>query len=301
MEERGRERVRVAEEDAARRAREAVLVPALDPGDVGELVARPRCARDRGRAPCRGGRTPGSRRSRTPPPGRGRAWSSRSTRRRAGRSRLTIPGHGRSLRRSAAGPPRRRPIRVASRSVTGARRLSQAIAEGDGISVLVEVADGAGAGTAQEQGAEGLVVAPAHGRPPGEHPPAAARVRPPATRSETSTRSWSTSPSTGTRSATSSTRHTLVVSSASIRVSDEDELEEVLELVDPEILLLSAEEADDGQEHLERLLELLPDIPAGKLAIAELAGASRSDVARARAGRGRRGDRLRQRRGVARR
>ena len=57
-----------------------------------------------------------------------------------------------------------------------------------------------------------------------------------------------------------------------IRVRDEDELEEVLELVDPEILLLSAEEAEDGQDHLERLLELLPDIPAGKLAIAELAG-----------------------------
>ena len=61
-----------------------------------------------------------------------------------------------------------------------------------------------------------------------------------------------------------------------LRVRDEDELEEVLELVDPEILLLTAEEADDGQDHLERLLELLPDIPAGKLAIAELAGASRS-------------------------
>ena len=86
-----------------------------------------------------------------------------------------------------------------------------------------------------------------------------------------------------------------------LRVRDEDELEEVLELVDPEILLLSAEEADDGQDHLERLLELLPDIPAGKLAIAELAGASRDDVARARARRRRRGDRLRQRRRVARR
>ena len=60
-----------------------------------------------------------------------------------------------------------------------------------------------------------------------------------------------------------------------LRVRDEDELEEVLELVDPEILLLSAEDADDDQHHLDRLLELLPDIPAGKLAIAELAGASR--------------------------
>ena len=36
----------------------------------------------------------------------------------------------------------------------------------------------------------------------------------------------------------------------------------------------------------------LPDVPAGKLAIAELAGASRDDVARARAGGRRRGDRL---------
>ena len=63
-----------------------------------------------------------------------------------------------------------------------------------------------------------------------------------------------------------------------IRVRDEDELEEVLDLVDPEILLLTADEADDGESHLQRLLELLPDIPAGKLAIAELAGASRSDV-----------------------
>ena len=48
--------------------------------------------------------------------------------------------------------------------------------------------------------------------------------------------------------------------------------------VDPEILLLSAAAAEDGQDALERLLELLPDIPAGKLAIAELRGASREDV-----------------------
>ena len=38
------------------------------------------------------------------------------------------------------------------------RRLSQAIAEGDGISVLVHVRDGAGARRAEEGGAEGIVV-----------------------------------------------------------------------------------------------------------------------------------------------
>ena len=37
------------------------------------------------------------------------------------------------------------------------RRLSQAIAEGDGISVLVEVRDGAAALRAEEGGAEGVV------------------------------------------------------------------------------------------------------------------------------------------------
>jgi indole-3-glycerol phosphate synthase len=64
-----------------------------------------------------------------------------------------------------------------------------------------------------------------------------------------------------------------------IRVRDEDDLELVLDAVDPEILLLSAEEADDDQHHLDRLLELLPDVPAGKLAIAELVKASRDEIA----------------------
>jgi indole-3-glycerol phosphate synthase len=64
-----------------------------------------------------------------------------------------------------------------------------------------------------------------------------------------------------------------------LRVRDEDELEDVLERVDPEILLLAAARADDGEPQLEKLLDLLPDVPAGKLAIAELPRASRDDVA----------------------
>jgi indole-3-glycerol phosphate synthase len=63
-----------------------------------------------------------------------------------------------------------------------------------------------------------------------------------------------------------------------VKVRDEDDLELVLEHIDPEILLLCAEEADDGEHPIERLLALLPDIPAGKLAIAELGGASRAEV-----------------------
>jgi NAD(P)H-dependent flavin oxidoreductase YrpB (nitropropane dioxygenase family) len=40
----------------------------------------------------------------------------------------------------------------------GTRRLSLAISEGDGISVLVEVAAPEAAGAAEEQGADGIVV-----------------------------------------------------------------------------------------------------------------------------------------------
>ena len=63
-----------------------------------------------------------------------------------------------------------------------------------------------------------------------------------------------------------------------MRVRDDEELERALEHVDPEIVLLTAERAEDEQAPLDRLLELLPDVPAGKLAIAELADASREDV-----------------------
>jgi indole-3-glycerol phosphate synthase len=63
-----------------------------------------------------------------------------------------------------------------------------------------------------------------------------------------------------------------------VRIRDDEELERVLEHLDPEIVLLSAERAVTEQAALDRLLELLPDVPAGKLAIAELADASREDV-----------------------
>jgi hypothetical protein len=42
--------------------------------------------------------------------------------------------------------------------MTGARRFSQAISEGDGISLLAEVSDPGAARSAEELGAEGLIV-----------------------------------------------------------------------------------------------------------------------------------------------
>jgi indole-3-glycerol phosphate synthase len=160
--------------------------------------------------------------------------------------------------------------------VTGTRRLSQAIAEGDGISVLVEVHDADGARAAEAQGAEGLVVRSliegvreATGLPllafELEHAAVADALV--VDVGELGDRLTSVIDEV----------HDLGLECVP-RVRDEEELEEILELFDPEILLLSAEEADDGQHHLDRLLELLPDIPAGKLAIAELASASRDEV-----------------------
>ena len=161
--------------------------------------------------------------------------------------------------------------------MTGVRLLSQAIAEGDGISVLAEIVDAAGAVTAQEQGAEGLVVRRAgQGIRESTSLPLLAFGR---------THEAGDVDALVLGFAEHGERLAAVVEAAHgrglecvIRVCDEDELEEVLELVDPEILLLSAEDAEDGQDHLERLLELLPDVPAGKLAIADLAAATRDEV-----------------------
>jgi indole-3-glycerol phosphate synthase len=157
------------------------------------------------------------------------------------------------------------------------RKLSQAISEGDGISVLVEVRDVESARTAAEQGAEGLAL-----RTPADGVRAATPlplvwIGSPDTAGDADAVVVDVS-SAGERLAeVVDGVHALGVECV-LKVRDEDDLELVLEEVDPEILLLSAEERDDDQHHLDRLLELLPDVPAGKLAIAELEVASRDEV-----------------------
>ncbi len=162
--------------------------------------------------------------------------------------------------------------------MTGLRRLSQAISEGDGISVLVEVRDVDGARAAAAQGAEGLVLRHvADGIRDATELPlvwigSAADAR------DADAIVVDVDAAGDRLAELVDAVHALGVECV-LKVRDEDDLELVLEAVDPEILLLSAEEADDDQHHLDRLLELLPDVPAGKLAIAELAVASADDVA----------------------
>jgi hypothetical protein len=58
------------------------------------------------------------------------------------------------------------------------------------------------------------------------------------------------------------------------RIREEDHLEFVLEVLDPEVIVLGS----DGDEPLAEALELLPDVPAGKLAIADVGASTREQV-----------------------
>lgn len=166
--------------------------------------------------------------------------------------------------------------------MTGQRRLSQRISEGDGISLIVPVHDLAAARAAEDAGAEGLLL---------------------------------TSDLPGVREATglpiivrmlggdaAGFADGCVLDAAElddeddgeverrysqlgergleciVGVTDADGLESALERLDPEIFLLSPS-GSEGAEALERVLDLLEDVPAGKLAIADLPVTTREEVA----------------------
>jgi indole-3-glycerol phosphate synthase len=54
-----------------------------------------------------------------------------------------------------------------------------------------------------------------------------------------------------------------------VDVREEEQLEDVLERIDPEIVLISERGVDADQEDLELTLDLLADVPAGKLVVSE--------------------------------
>ncbi|HEX5467846.1 MAG TPA: hypothetical protein VFW80_02230 [Gaiellaceae bacterium] len=63
-----------------------------------------------------------------------------------------------------------------------------------------------------------------------------------------------------------------------VEVRDEQSLEEVLERIDPDIILISERGLGDDEEDLERTLDLLADVPAGKLVISEARVIAREQV-----------------------
>jgi indole-3-glycerol phosphate synthase len=160
-----------------------------------------------------------------------------------------------------------------------ARRLSQAISEGDGISVLVEVRGALDARAAERQGADGLVVRESTGSVRG------ASQLPVLAYGPSLHDAVDAEADAVVLAAESESEHLAGLAEEAselglecvLRVRDEDDLERVLEHLDPEIFLLVGDDEED-EPLLERLLALLPDIPAGKLAIAELGSASRTEI-----------------------
>jgi indole-3-glycerol phosphate synthase len=160
------------------------------------------------------------------------------------------------------------------------RRLSQAIAEGDGISVIAAVDGPDAARAAEASGAEAILLAGG-----GWSGLSAIRAA-----TELPILVFLTDVSAegiaGADACIVDVRHDdreRVERVAELagrfelapRICTDDDLAFVLEELDPEILVLGA---DDGEEPLAAALELLPDVPAGKLAIADVGARSRDEV-----------------------
>ena len=181
-------------------------------------------------------------------------------------------------------PPVRDTIRLPV--MPSARRFSQAISEGDGISVIAAVADAASARTAAEQGAEGLLVAGSIGGLPestslpilwrGEGTPAAARA---AGADACLLEADALDDEGAQRLERLNSEASELGLDCVVRVRDEEELEAVLERLDPEILLLSGDRPDGDEAPLDAVLRLLGDVPAGKLAVADVEVSDREEIA----------------------
>jgi predicted regulator of Ras-like GTPase activity (Roadblock/LC7/MglB family) len=162
-------------------------------------------------------------------------------------------------------------------------RFSQAISEGDGISLIVDVADADAARVAAAEGAEAVTVTSAiHDlREVIELPILWRAAGGPCAAAVAGADAWIISvTAAGDDDEWLARQHAEAVElglDAVVEVQSEEELELALERLDPEILLFSVG-ADDQADALRRALELLPDVPAGKLAIAEVPVSSREQV-----------------------
>ncbi len=161
------------------------------------------------------------------------------------------------------------------------RRLSQAISEGDGISVVVAVDGPEAARIAEEAGAEAVLVHSGQERSlgsiramtelpilfffDGQSADALEGADACIVDVRNDDRDWLD-------------RVRIQLSDQfelAPRICTDEHLEFVLEELDPEVLVLGAA----GDEALAEALELLPDVPAGKLAIADVDARTRDEVA----------------------
>jgi hypothetical protein len=146
--------------------------------------------------------------------------------------------------------------------VTGPRRLSHAISEGDGISLIVAVDGPEEAQRAEARGARALL----------------AEVDVEAIRAATGLPILTAAGTAGDARIVSSGDEDVELGDTVelvVQVEREEELEEALERLDPELFVLAGDDADDPLRHV---LDLLSDLPAGKLAIADLRDATQVQI-----------------------
>ena len=163
------------------------------------------------------------------------------------------------------------------------RRFSQAISEGDGISVVVEVRDLEGARTAASDGAEAIALRAelAGVRDATELPILWRAPGPAADAADAGADAWLlvvADHGDGDDRLVELHREALEWGlDCVVEVRNEDEIDRALEELDPEIFLLSGA-AEEGTDLLSVALDLLPDVPAGKLAVADIPVLSREQV-----------------------
>ncbi|MGZ4302297.1 MAG: hypothetical protein ACXVR9_12440 [Gaiellaceae bacterium] len=163
------------------------------------------------------------------------------------------------------------------------RRFSQAISEGDGISLIADVGDLATARSAAGQGAEAIAVWGEVGdlREVTELPVLWRAVGSPSEAALAGADAWLvTVANAGEDTEWLVRQHAEAIElglDCVVEVRTEEQLELALELLDPEIFLLAAGDDHDG-DALDGALELLPDVPAGKLAVADVPVSSREQV-----------------------
>jgi hypothetical protein len=150
------------------------------------------------------------------------------------------------------------------RLVGSSRRLSHRISEGDGIAIIVRVSDAGAARAAEEQGAKALGI----------------------DRAIEGIREATTLPLLWLAAGEPADCDAVALRSGDgdggeietvTEVRDEDELEQALEGHDPEVFLISPSAGGEA-DLIELALELLEDVPAGKLAIADVDVADREEV-----------------------
>jgi indole-3-glycerol phosphate synthase len=167
--------------------------------------------------------------------------------------------------------------------LSGHRHFSQAIAEGDGISILVAVDGPDAAQSAEADGAEAIVL----------------RSRVEGVRRATELPIlWRGGGGIEAAQSVGADAFVLDLDALEeeelqdvhayaadlgldcvVEVSTDDQLEQALELVDPEIVLLVPDKNADADTDLDTVLRLLHDVPAGKLAVVSVAATSREQVA----------------------